>query len=324
VSYIDSDMNATSASTSVKSSSSPAPGSVGAGAPGSLPGGLSVDVEDYYHVEAFADHIRPEDWSQYPRRVADNTRRILELFGRFNAKATFFVLGWVAEREPALVREIAAAGHEVACHSHTHRRVFTTSPQEFREDLRRSRATIEDASGEKVEGYRAPTFSILDKSLWAIEILAEEGFFYDSSVFPVKHDLYGMSRAPRFPYQWSCRSGKSLYEIPPLTVRFAGRNLPAAGGGYLRILPMWYTRWALRRVRRRDGRSPVVYFHPWEIDPTQPRIAGSLKSRIRHYSNLGGMETRISELLARFRFTSLKSYLQHHLAAGLVTTAMHP
>jgi polysaccharide deacetylase family protein (PEP-CTERM system associated) len=320
---VDFDMNATSARTSLKSSSSPDPGLTGAGGPRNLPSGLSVDVEDYYHVEAFADRIRSEDWSRYPRRVADNTRRVLELFGRFNAKATFFVLGWVAEQEPALVREIAAAGHELACHSHMHRRVFTMTPQEFREDLRRARATIEDASGERVEGYRAPTFSILERSLWAIEILAEEGFVYDSSVFPVKHDLYGMPRAPRFPFQWSCRSGKSLYEIPPQTVRLAGRNLPVAGGGYLRILPMWYTLWALGRILRRDGRPAIVYLHPWEVDPAQPRIAGSLKSRLRHYSNLGRMETRVSELLARFKFTSLKSYLEHHLAAGLVTTAMH-
>ncbi len=221
-------------------------------------------------MEAFANHTRPEDWSQYPRRVADNTRRVLELFGRFNAKATFFALGCVAKKEPALVREIAAAGHEVACHSHMHRRVFTMSPQEFREDLRRAPAAIEDATAVKVKGYRAPTFSILDKSLWAIEILAEEGFVYDSSVLPVKHDPYGMPQAPRFLYRWSCRSDKILYEIPPLTVRFAGRNLPVAGSSYLRILPMWYTRWALGRIRRRDGRPSVVYFHPWEVGPCQP------------------------------------------------------
>jgi polysaccharide deacetylase family protein (PEP-CTERM system associated) len=314
-------MNVTSAQSLGQSSSASAPGLA---SPGDLPSGLSVDVEDYYHVEAFADRIRPEDWPRYPRRVADNTRRVLELFARHDARATFFVLGCVAEKEPALVRDIASAGHEVACHSYMHRRVFTMSPQEFREDLRRGRAAIEDASGAKVEGYRAPTFSILGKSLWAIEILAEEGFVYDSSVFPVKHDLYGMPQAPRFLYQWSCHSGKTLYEIPPLTVRLAGRNLPVAGGGYLRILPMWYTRWALGRIRRRDGRPSLVYFHPWEVDPGQPRIAGSLKSRLRHYSNLGRMEGRINELLARLKFTSLKSFLENHLAAGLVKTAMRP
>jgi peptidoglycan-N-acetylglucosamine deacetylase len=285
-----------------------------------LASGLSVDVEDYFHVEAFADRIRPEDWLQYPRRVGDNTRRVLELFARYNARATFFVLGWVAEQEPALLREIAAAGHEVGCHSQMHRRVFSLSPEEFRKDLRRARAAIEDAIGGKVEGYRAPTFSITERSLWALEIIAEEGMLYDSSVFPVRHDLYGMPKAPRFLFQWSLASGKTIYEIPPLTVRFAGRNLPAAGGGYLRMLPMWYTRWALRRISRKEGRASVVYFHPWEIDPGQPRLAGSLKSRLRHYSNLGRMEARLHELLSRIQFTSLKSFLENHLAVGLVTT----
>jgi polysaccharide deacetylase family protein (PEP-CTERM system associated) len=324
VSCLNPEMSVTSAQSVGKSSSASAPGVASPGDPGGLPSGLSVDVEDYYHVEAFADRIRPDDWPQYPRRVADNTRRVLELFGRFNAKATFFVLGWVAEKEPALVREIAAAGHEVASHSHKHRRVFTMSPQEFREDLRRARAAIEDASGAKVEGYRAPTFSILDKSLWAIEILAEEGFVYDSSVFPVKHDLYGMPHAPRFLYQWSCRSGKTLYEVPPLTVRFAGRNLPVAGGGYLRILPMWYTRWALTRIARRDGRPPVIYFHPWEIDPGQPRIEAGLRSRLRHYLNLRRMESRIKELLAGATYVPLRSFLDSHLALGLPILALPP
>ncbi len=167
----------------------------------SLPNALSVDVEDYYHVEAFAERIPSETWSQYPSRVADNTRRVLELFQECGARATFFVLGYVAEREPALVREILAAGHEVGCHSHMHRRVFTVTPEEFREDLRRARGAIEAAGGEKVVGFRAPTFSIIEKSLWAVEVLAQEGFLYDSSVVPIWHDLYGMPRAPRFPYR---------------------------------------------------------------------------------------------------------------------------
>jgi polysaccharide deacetylase family protein (PEP-CTERM system associated) len=267
-------------------------------------------------VEAFADRIRPETWSQYPSRVADNTRRVLELFQEFGAHATFFVLGYVAEREPALVREILAAGHEVGCHSHMHRRVFTMSPEEFREDLRRALGAIEDAGGEKVVGFRAPTFSIVAKSLWAVEILAQEGFLYDSSVFPIWHDLYGMPRAPRFPFRWLCRDGRSLFEIPPLTVRVFGRNLPVAGGGSLRILPMWYTRWALRRVRQREGRPAVVYLHPWELDPEQPRLSSSLKAKLRHYFNLGRMEERVRELLADAQFVPLRSFLESHLALG--------
>jgi peptidoglycan-N-acetylglucosamine deacetylase len=290
----------------------------------SLPNGLSVDVEDYYHVEAFADRIQRETWSDYPRRVVGNTRRVLKLFEDAGARATFFILGFVAEKEPALVREIAAAGHEVACHSHMHRRVFTMTPQEFREDLRRAKGVIEDAGGQKVVGYRAPTFSIVEKSLWAIEILAEEGFIYDSSIFPVRHDLYGMPNAPRFPYRWMCPSGKSLIEIPPTTVRFAGRNWPAAGGGYLRILPMAYTRWALNRVRQREGRPAVVYFHPWEIDPDQPRLSGSVKSRLRHYSNLGRMEGRLRDLLAQFRFVTYKSFLESYNKKELPSVALTP
>jgi len=214
------------------------------------------------------------------------------------------------------VREILAAGHEVGCHGHMHRRICTMTPREFQEDVRRARGAIEDAAGEKVLGYRAPTFSITAKSLWAIEILAQEGFLYDSSVFPVWHDLYGMPNAPRFPFRWVCRDGKSFFEIPPLTVRILGRNLPVAGGGYLRILPMWYTRWALRRIRQREGRPAVVYFHPWEIDPGQPRLSGNVKARLRHYFNLKRMEGRIRELLADAPFVPLRSFLESQLALG--------
>jgi polysaccharide deacetylase family protein (PEP-CTERM system associated) len=280
-----------------------------------FPNALTVDVEDYYHVEAFADRIPLETWPQYPSRVGDNTRRVLEIFHNAGARATFFVLGFVAEREPSLVRDILAAGHEVGCHSHLHRRVFTMTPQEFREDLRRGRAAIEDAGGQRVLGYRAPTFSIVEKSLWAIEILAQEGFLYDSSVFPVLHDLYGMPGAPRFAFSWQCAEGRSVYEIPPQTVRFLGRNLPVAGGGYLRILPMLYTRWALRRIRKQDRQPAVVYFHPWEIDPAQPRLPGKLKSKIRQYLNLKRMDNRIRELLGSGQFVSMETYLKNLLAA---------
>lgn len=286
--------------------------------------GMSVDVEDYYHVEAFADRIKPEMWAQFPSRVARNTRRVLELLERFQAKATFFVLGWVAEREPKLVREIRDAGHELGCHSYLHRCVWRLEKEEFRQDTRRARRAIEDAAGLEVVGYRAPTFSILNKSLWAIEILAEEGFQYDSSVFPVRHDLYGMPGAPRFPFQWLCRNGQSLYEIPPLTTRLWGQNLPAAGGGHLRILPMWYTRWAVRRVRQNDRRSLLVYFHPWELDPEQPRLPGRWTSRLRHYRNLDRMQERLGELLRGGKFVTLADFLHNQLASGALPAQAIP
>jgi peptidoglycan-N-acetylglucosamine deacetylase len=285
--------------------------------PSDLPNGLSVDVEDYYHVEAFADRIRPESWPQFPSRVVRNTFRVLELFDELKVRATFFVLGWVAQQEPALVRAIAAAGHEVGCHSHMHRRVFTMSRDDFREDLRRARGAIENAGGGQITGFRAPTFSISARSLWALDILAEEGFLYDSSIFPVRHDLYSFPGAPRFPFRWLCRNGRPLFEIPLFTVRFFGRNLPAAGGGYLRILPMWYTRWALRRVRQREGRPAVMYFHPWELDPEQPRVPGSLKAKLRHYTNLHRMSGRLRNILQNRPFVPLKILMDCYLRSGL-------
>lgn len=284
-----------------------------------LPDGLSVDVEDYFQVEAFADRITPDMWSQFPSRVADNTRRVLQLFGQLCVRATFFVLGYVAERHPALVREILSAGHEVGCHSYGHARIWRMTPEEFRADTRRALAVLQDATGHKVQGYRAPTFSVVQKSLWAIPILAEEGFLYDSSIFPIRHDLYGMPNMPRFSFQWRCAGGRPLYEIPPMTVRFLGRNLPVGGGGALRLLPMWYTRWAVRRIRR-EGCPLLVYFHPWEIDPDQPRLDGKWKSRLRHYRNLDTMEGRLRELLREGHFAPLGEVLRSQLAAGPLPT----
>jgi polysaccharide deacetylase family protein (PEP-CTERM system associated) len=284
--------------------------------PSLLADGLSVDVEDYYHVEAFADRIRPKMWPDLPSRVGENTRRVLELLDRASAKATFFVLGWVAERQPKIVREILSAGHEIGCHSYWHRRVWQLSRDEFQEDTRRALGAIEDAGGRAVPGYRAPTFSIVPKSRWAVEILAQLGFVYDSSVFPIRHDLYGMPQAPRFPFKWRCGSGLFVYEVPLLTVRMLGWNFPVGGGGYLRILPMGYTRWALRRIRRRERQPAVVYFHPWEIDPGQPRLQGRWKSIFRHYFNLRRMEPRLAALLSQSRFVPLGEYLRRYLERG--------
>jgi polysaccharide deacetylase family protein (PEP-CTERM system associated) len=267
------------------------------GARAEFPDALSVDVEDYFHVEAFADRVSPSEWAAFPSRVRSNCERILKLFEEHRCHATFFVLGWVAEREPGLVRDIARAGHELACHSYAHRRVFSLRPEEFREDLRRARGVIEDAAGQKVVGYRAPTFSIGRDSLWALDVLAEEGFLYDSSIFPIRHDLYGFPEFPRFVQRLELASGREIFEVPMSTVRLAGWNLPFGGGGYLRLLPMGYTRWAMR-LRREERQPVVIYFHPWELDPGQPRLEGRWKSRFRHYTGLRSMERRLAEVLS--------------------------
>jgi polysaccharide deacetylase family protein (PEP-CTERM system associated) len=270
---------------------------------------LSVDVEDYYHVEAFADRIPSESWSSFPSRVRANTERVLQIFEEYGCRATFFILGWVAERNPDLVREIAQAGHEVACHSYNHRLVSSMTREEFREDLRRARIAIEGAAGRRIVGYRAPSFSIGRANQWALETLSEEGFLYDSSIFPIRHDVYGFPGAPRFPYRLQFSSNRALYEIPMTTVRVLGMTLPAGGGGYLRLLPIHYNRWALRRVHGKERQPMVLYFHPWEIDPHQPRMAGRWKSRLRHYIGLQGMERRLRELLAGGRFIPLIDFV---------------
>lgn len=263
---------------------------------------LSVDVEDYFHVEAFAASVSRKSWDQWPCRVNENTRRVLDLFDRYEVKATFFFLGWVAERFPGLVREVHARGHELACHSYWHRPVYSLTPEEFRRDTRAACDAIEQAAGIRVLGYRAPTWSITKDCLWALDILAEEGFAYDSSIYPIRHDLYGVSGAARFPYVHQCGNGLALQEFPPTTVRVAGMNFPASGGGYLRIFPMFYTRWVFQRLERVERQAVVVYFHPWEIDPEQPRLREKLRSRFRHYTNLGAMEGRLSQLLQRYSF----------------------
>jgi polysaccharide deacetylase family protein (PEP-CTERM system associated) len=272
--------------------------------------GLSVDVEDYFQVEAFAHRVPRSQWPAFPPRVRQNTERVLRLLERNRCGATFFILGWVAEREPSLVRDIVQAGHEVGCHSHLHRRVHTLTPGEFREDVRRARGAIEDAAGVAVVGFRAPTFSITRRSLWALEILAELGFVYDSSIFPVRHDLYGIPDAPHGVHQRQLASGQMIWEFPPSTVRVAGQNLPAAGGGYLRLLPMAFTRWAIRRIHRRERRPVIMYFHPWELDPEQPRLQAGWKSRVRHYSGLRKTEARLDKILAEGRFRPLLELLQ--------------
>jgi polysaccharide deacetylase family protein (PEP-CTERM system associated) len=266
---------------------------------------LSVDIEDYFHVEAFTSVVELRDWDRYPCRVENNTKRLLDMLDQAGVKTTCFILGWVAEHYPELVRQIAGRGHELACHSYWHRMVYTITPEVFREDTRRAKDCIEQAAGTAVYGYRAPSFSITAKSLWALDILAEEGFQYDSSIFPIKHDLYGMVDAPRKPFRVNTPAGP-IVEFPMSTFRLpGGPNMPVAGGGYLRILPFWYTRLGVRRALS-EGLPIITYFHPWELDPEQPRIQASRRAALRHYTNLDKTEPRLRKLMAMVPFRSFR------------------
>lgn len=270
---------------------------------------LSVDVEDYFQVEAFAGSVDRKSWNQWPSRVVSNTHRVLDLFDQHNAKGTFFFVGWVAARFPYLVREVQSRGHELACHSYWHRTVYSLTPDEFRKDTRQAKKAIEDASGVSVTGYRAPSWSITKSCLWALDILAEEGFTYDSSIYPIHHDLYGVPGAQRFPYTHACANGLKLQEFPPATLRFLGTNFPAAGGGYLRIFPTAFTELAFRTFEKKYGERVVVYLHPWELDPEQPRINGPFKSRMRHYTNLKHMHAKLNTVLSHHKFQAFKNVM---------------
>ena len=259
---------------------------------------MSVDVEDYFHVQAMAGRVPRSTWDERESRVFANTRRTLQLFADHNVRATFFTLGWVAKRFPGLVRDTVDAGHELASHGFDHFRVDEQTPDEFRSDIRRTKALLEDIGGVRVTGYRAASFSVGKATPWAHKILAEEGYRYSSSIFPIRHDLYGMPQAPRFPYR---PDGGALTELPMTTLNIGGHNMPCSGGGYFRLLPYAYSRWALSRFNAHERRAAVFYFHPWEIDPDQPRVAGlPVKSRARHYINLAAMEPKLHRLLGDF------------------------
>ena len=259
---------------------------------------MTVDVEDYFQVQAFAHCISRADWDAMPRRVEANVDRILAQFDRAGIHATFFTLGWVAERHPAMVRRIVAAGHELASHGWDHTRADTQDPETFRQDISRAKALLEDTGGVAVTGYRAATFSIGARNLWAFGVLREQGYRYSSSINPIAHDLYGMPDAPRTPFQ---PDGDGFWEIPMTTVRAFGRNWPCSGGGYFRLLPSILYRLGLTRVNETEGRPGIFYFHPWEVDPGQPRVAGAgWKSRLRHYTNLSRMESDLDDILRRF------------------------
>jgi polysaccharide deacetylase family protein (PEP-CTERM system associated) len=285
---------------------------------GPIVNALSVDVEDYYQVGAFATRIRRGDWDRYPSRVEANTRAMLDLFEAAQVRATFFVLGWIAERHPRLVRTIVARGHEVASHGYSHTNVTEQSPAAFRADVRRTRGLLEDIGGTAVRGYRAANFSIGRQTAWAFSVLAEEGYAYSSSVYPMWHDQNAIQLRRRDPFV--PREADQFLEIPLSTVNLLGLNLPCSGGGYFRLLPYPVSRWALRRINHLEQRPFIFYVHPWEIDPHQPRITGaSLKSRLRHYTNLTRVEQRLRLLLEEFRWDRVDKVFvpdQHELTTA--------
>jgi polysaccharide deacetylase family protein (PEP-CTERM system associated) len=270
---------------------------------------LSVDVEDWFHVGAFENVISRENWRSLECRVERNTDALLQMFDEARIKATFFSLGWVAERYPKLMRRVADAGHELGNHGSDHDRVFTMSPDEFAADIDRARKAIEDASGSLVTGYRAPSFSIDQRTPWAHKVLAEQGYAYSSSVAPVKHDHYGWAEAPRFAF---CPVADSdLIEIPVTTAVFAGKRLAAGGGGFFRLLPYGFSSWAIRQVNGDNQRPAIIYFHPWEIDPGQPRVANApIKSKLRHYTKLKAMAPKLQRLMRDFRWDRLDAIVE--------------
>lgn len=269
---------------------------------------MTIDVEDYFHVSNFEQVVDRGTWGTLESRVEANTDRLLAMFDDAQVRATFFVLAWVAERVPGLVGRIAAAGHEVASHGYGHRLIYDQTPEAFRDDVRRAKALLEDASGQRVDGYRAPSFSVTARSMWALDVLIEEGYTYDSSVFPVHHDRYGIPDAERHAGVVTRASG-SIVEVPASTVRMAGMNWPVGGGGYFRLLPYGWTRFGLRRVNDVERAPAVFYLHPWEIDPEQPRLTAPALARYRHYHNLADTAPRLERLMREFPFGTMRELI---------------
>jgi polysaccharide deacetylase family protein (PEP-CTERM system associated) len=276
---------------------------------------LTFDIEEYFHAEAFARAIRPESWPGLPSRVVHTTERLLDILDYADARATFFVLGWVAERYPTLVKDIAARGHEIACHGYGHQMIQRQTRQEFAKDIQRAKTAIEDAAGTAVFGYRAPTFSVMRKTLWSLEVLCEAGFVYDSSIFPILHDRYGISDAPRFPHRIPFTNGSGtpnghdIAEFPLSTISVLGRRLPIGGGGYLRLLPYGVTRRAIRHINMREHQPAIVYLHPWELDVHQPKVRAGWLTNLRHSINTDRTEGKLRRLLADFRFAPVRDVL---------------
>ena len=282
-------------------------------APGSLTNALTIDVEDYFQVSAFAPHIKRSEWNTRECRIERNVTRILEMLSHDQTKATFFTLGWIAERYPQLIRQIADEGHEIASHGYGHERASDLTEDAFFSDIHRAKVILEDLCGSEVKGYRAPSFSIGAGNLWAFDCLARAGYRYSSSVYPIRHDHYGMPDSPRFAY--SVRPG--LVEIPVTTLRALGRNLPSSGGGYFRLLPYALSRWMLNRVNTGDQQPGIFYFHPWEIDVAQPRIEGiGRKTRFRHYVNISRMEGKLAQLLEDFKWGRMDEVFRRSIPGG--------
>ena len=291
---------------------------------------LTIDVEEWFQVYAFSDVIHPNEWESYEPRVEKNTYGILDLLEQKEKRATFFVLGWIAEHYPGLVKEIFLRGHEVASHGYSHQCIFHQTPEDFREDIRKAKAILEDIIGEKVIGYRAPSFSITQETLWALPIIIEEGFHYDSSVFPIRHDTYGLSSAPRFPFIWELkhkvpviksiekfeRNSSSLVEFPLNTIKFFGYNFAASGGGYFRLYPYFLTKSFTQIINNKEKKSFIFYIHPWELDAQIPRIYGARKlSQFRTYLNIDKTEDRFQKLLSDYQFSSISQFFAKTLAS---------
>lgn len=272
---------------------------------------LTIDVEDYFQVSAFESVVNFDDWARFESRVEQNTLRLLDILDTHHTTATFFTLAWIAERYPRLLREIIARGHEVGSHGYAHRRVYTQTPSQFQQETRLSKRILEDIVGQHVLGYRAASYSITSQSLWALDVLQEAGFVYDSSIFPIRHDLYGIPGYQRFCHVHLTDSGQSLVEFPISTVRVINANLPVGGGGYFRLFPYCFTRWGIHRLNSTEGQPAVVYLHPWEIDPAQPRIPAGRMSRFRHYLHLEKTASRLARLLQDFQFSTMADVLHN-------------
>lgn len=271
---------------------------------------ISVDVEDYFQVSAFANNVKRDDWENIESRVENNTHNLLDLFESRAVKCTFFVLGWVAERNQKLIKDISDRGHEVACHGYSHRLIYEQSPEEFRQETIRAKLLLEDIVQKEVIGYRAASYSITKKSLWALDVLVEAGFKYDSSIFPVRHDRYGIPGAKSVPDVLKTPSGNTIVEFPLTTLNLFGYKLPMAGGGYFRLYPYLLTKMGLRYVSQVEGKPTIFYLHPWEVDPGQPKIAASWLSKFRHYNNLDKCENRLNKLISDFEFTTVIDVLE--------------
>ena len=276
---------------------------------------LTVDVEDYFQVSAFANNIEYQSWDEWPSRVEQNTHKLLQLFEQKQCRGTFFILGWVAERYPQLVKEIERHGHEIASHGYSHQLIYTQTPAVFKEETLKSKAMLEDLIQKPVRGYRAASYSITAQSLWALDILAEAGFEYDSSIFPIRHDRYGMPGVPKEPHRIKTQKGNTLIEFPLSTLQLFGQSIPISGGGYFRLYPYALSQWFLQRYQASRQAPFIFYLHPWEVDPEQPRIESSWLSKFRHYNKLDACEKRLSQLIDRFKFAAMEDTYQAYLAA---------